>query len=577
MKQLYTTLLTLTALPLCASAEDTVGAQNNEGYYVAHLPYNESFDNFGGNYDGTSMLPNGWIASGDEPFRTAKSSQAEAHTGTYYLVTIETTSPRIDRAYTPYFEVEAGKTYNINYWTWMPGNSFYPAQNTLTLTAGTEQEADFQNTKIYETTANTGKGWVEHTTKYTATATGLVCFCFTLTTDDQLAGYVGIDDLSITAEDQEVPPTADFAVTSLSSFMTGTYCCYPGQKVKLTNLSKHATEYLWEMPGCTPAISTEAEPEVYFNSTDNYTIRLTAKNKTGEAINTQDIAMEFVNYDTMLTLQTFEGDSKTIDRGFIPCYDTDRDNDFYSGVNHYYRQFAQRIDMPDIQEATITQLNYQLTNYSLIPSTSQTTWFRQQEVPMSIAFYGETDGHPDPSKCFGRYDSTIGKIVGMYGIGLSTFKTIELPQPVLTQGTFYVAFEVGEEFIVDPEDTQIGRSLWAIEPIVHRSKVTDLWIKPSQQALSYNPNVTPDEWTLASDFNPEMQGWGLFLYIWGQTVCPNLVGTNSPLVDGNPTTDGSAQALIYSSASAYDLNGRRLSSPNQQGSISISNGRKVLR
>lgn len=572
MKHLYPTLLALAALPIASYAEDTVGKTNDEGYYIATLPYTESFDNFGGNYDGTSMLPNGWFASGDEPFRTAATSLRDAHTGTYYLVTIETTSPRCDRAYTPFFKVEKGKRYDISYWTWMPGNSFYHAQNTLTLTVGAEQDYDFQSTLLQTINSNTGPNWVEHTTSYTATETGLVCFCFNLTTDDQLAGYVAIDDLTITPEDHEIAPTADFAVTSLSSFMTGTYVCYPGQRVKLTNLSNHATEYLWEMPGCIPERSTEREPEIYFKATDNYTITLHAKNASGEAISSQDIAMEYIDFDTMLGLQTFEADSKTINRGFIPCYSTDKENDFYSGVNHYYRQMAQRIDMSPVQRCTITQLNYQLTNYSLIPSTSQTTWFRQQEVPMSIAFYGETDGHPDPTKCFGRYDSTIGKIIGMYGIGLSTFKTLELPQSIETEGTFYIAFEIGDEFIIDPEDTQIGRSLFAIEPIIHRSKVTDLWIKPTQQALTYNRNVTPGEWTLASDFNSEMQGWGLFLYIWGQTQCPTLVGIERTLVESDSTQ---SQQLIYSSADAYDIAGRK-ANLNQQG-IRIVNGKKQIR
>lgn len=566
MKTICTTLFAFATLPLSSFAEDSVGAVNADGQYVAKLPYSESFDNFGGNYNGLSMLPNGWLASGDEPFRTATSSMREAHTGTYYLVTIETGGPRLDRAYTPFFEVEKGKSYTITYWTWMPGNSFYPTQNTLTLTAGTEQEAEFQTTHVYSTTTNTGKDWVEHQASFTATETGLITFCFSLTTDDQLAGYVAIDDLSITARDQLLPPTADFAVTSLSSLMSGTYCCYPGQKVRLTNLSKHATDFYWEMPGCIPATSTEAEPEVYFSATDNYTIRLTASNSTGQATTTQDIAMEYIDYDTSLTLQTFEADSKTINRGSIPCYDTDRENDFYSGANHFYRQLAQRIDMPDIQTATITQLNYQLTNYSLIPSTSQTTWFRQQEVPMSIAFYSETNGRPDPSKCFGRYDSTIGKIVGMYGIGLSTFKTLDLPQPISTQGSFYVAFEIGDEFLVDSPDPQIGRSLWSIEPIVHRSRVTDLWVKPTEQALSFNAQITPGQWTLASDFNPEMQGWGLFLYIWGQTTCPDLVGCDSPKTDSQ---------LLYAPNSTYDLNGRH-AHPAQHG-IVIKNGRRIIR
>lgn len=560
-----TAILALTALcPLSVFAEDIVGSVNDEGYYVAHLPYSETFDNFTGNYDGKSMLPNGWIASGDEPFRTAKSSSREAHTGTYYLVTIETTAPRLERAYTPFFQVEKGKTYTINYWTWMPGNSFYPTQNNLALTVGTEQDADFHTTTIQTISYNTGQEWAEQTATYTATETGLVCFCFNLTTEDQLAGYVGIDDLSIIAEDQMVPPTADFALTSLSSLMTGTYCCYPGQRVKFTNLSTHATNYHWEMPGCIPSSSNEAEPEVYFTSTDNYTITLTASNKTGEATTKQEIAMEYIDYDTTLALQTFEADSKTIDRGFIPTYATDREFDWYSGANHYYRCMAQRIDMPDTQEATITQLNYQLTNYSLIPSTSQTTWFRQQEVPMSVVLYGETDGHLDPAKCFGRYDSTIGKIVGMYGIGLSTFKTIQFPKAISTKGTFYVAFEIGDEFIVNSPDTQIGRSQFAIEPFVHRSHVTDLWIKPTTDALAFNPNVTPGQWTLASDFNPEMKGWGIFLYVWGETKRPDLVGIDTPL----------SLTSSHLPLPGYDLSGRRISAPSH--GVVIQQGKKRI-
>lgn len=568
-------LCTLIALALCPAlttwADDTVGAINAEGYYVAHLPYTESFDNFGGNYSGLSMLPDGWMAAGDEPFRTAASPERDAHTGTYYLVTIETTAPRLDRAYTPFFEVEQGKRYNISYWTWMPGNSFYPTQNQLAITVGTEQDADFHTTTLYSTAYNTGRDWTEHEFTYTATQTGLVCFCFNLTTADQLAGYVAIDDLSITPEDQMVAPTADFALTTPSSLMTGTYVCYPGQKVRLTNLSKHATAYHWDMPGCIPATSNEAEPEVYITSTDNYSFTLTASNATGSATMRQDVAIEYIDYDTTLALQTFEADSKTIDRGYIPCYATDPEADYYSGVNHYYRSMAQRIAMSPVQQCTITQLNYQLTNYSLIPSTSQTTWFRQQEVPMSIAFYGETDGRPDVSRCFGRYDSTIGQLIGMYGIGVSTFKALELPQPVTTTGTFYIAFEVGDEFIVDTPDPNLGRSHFAIEPIIHRSHVTDLWVLPTDAARNYNPAVTPGFWTLASDFNPELQGWGLFLYVWGQTSAPAF-DINDILVGTHPAPAAAPQ-LIY--APSYDLQGRPTAAPRR--GISISGGKKTIR
>lgn len=564
------TLLSVLLLssPLAAEANDTVGSMNKDGYYVAHLPYSETFDNYNGNYDGTSQLPNGWLASGDQPFTTAFSSQREAHTGKYYMVTIETTEARSDRAYTPYFEVEEGKTYTINYWLWMPGNSFSPSQNTLTITAGAEQDAEFHNTTLQTLHANTGNDWVNQECTFTAQESGLVCFCFNLTTDSPLAGYVGIDDLSITADDQEVPPTADFAVESLSSFMTGCYVAYPTQKVRLVNLSRNASEYKWEMPGCEPSESTEAEPIISFNHTDNYTITLHATNKSGEATSLQTFALEYIDYPTMMAIQTFEEDSKTIDRGFIPTYATDRENDFYSGVNHYYRQIAQRVAMPDIQEADITQLNYQLTNYSLIPSTSQTTWFRQTDVPMSIAIYGETEGHPDTEKCFGRYDSTIGKIVGMNGIGLSTFKQFEFPKPIHTKGTFYIAFEIGEEFIVDTPDPQIGRSLFAVEPIVHRPRHTSMWVRPSVNALTsyYNP-IAKDEWMLASDFNPEMQGYGIFLYIWGQTTCPDLSNVAQPFFYDSSIEDATP--------ALYDLSGRQISTPSL-GTPYIRKGKKHI-
>ena len=60
----------------------------NPNNYVSAMPvpYYNTFDNYDGDYDGSSYLPKGWLSVGNMPFFTANIPRLDAVTGTYYLV-----------------------------------------------------------------------------------------------------------------------------------------------------------------------------------------------------------------------------------------------------------------------------------------------------------------------------------------------------------------------------------------------------------------------------------------------------------------------------------------------------------
>lgn len=57
-----------------------------------------------------------------------------------------------------------------------------------------------------------------------------------------------------------------------------------GDRLRLTDLSSgNPVEWLWEMPGATPATSTEANPEIYYTLPGVYPVTLTVRNAEGES------------------------------------------------------------------------------------------------------------------------------------------------------------------------------------------------------------------------------------------------------------------------------------------------------
>lgn len=564
MKNIYYLLSVLLFLPLAVMAEDTVGAYDGDGYYVAHLPWSESFDNYGGNYDGTSMLPNGWMASGDVPFRTAVSASMPARTGTYYLVTEPSDSPRHDRAYTPYFDLKAGETYTFSFWLWMPGQKGYGMTNDLVLTVGPEQDYEMQPVTLLTLSAERCEQWTQYTVNYIPEEDGLHTFCFHLLTQAPLGGYVGIEDVSLLDAHQVLPPNADFAVQGNVDLFTAELMQFPSGHLHFVNLSTEATDYEWSIPGASPSLSTEKDVDVFFPASGTYTVTLTASNASGQQTCSRDISLGL--YDKSQTTMAFQnhidGVDRTLARGEVPTFATDPENDFYTGPNHYYRVMAERYEMPANQSLDITQLNYFMTNFSFIASTSETTWPVQKNIPITVSIVGEKDGLPDENQVFGSKTGPMSQMIKDRGIGVGEMRGFVFDNPVHVTGTFYVVLSFPEEFIIDTPDHFIGRSYFAMSPSVHRHGRATMYVKPHH---NLDGTLADGQWLNAADFSEDLAGFGLFYYVWASNYQPDMTGVASVNAES---------VLAYP---VFTIEGRPANMQNLPAGLYITNNKKFIR
>lgn len=509
-------------------AEDVVGHYNNDGYYVATLPWGETFDNLTGNYDGTSMLPNGWMASGNAPFVTAASASMEARTGKYYMVTDPYAGARNDRAYTPFFQLEANKNYTFTFWLWMPGQKNYGTTNNLILTVGREQDYELQTTKLLEVNTQLTQ-WTQYSVTYTPTDAGLYTFCFHLLTEAPLSGCVGIEDVGLREDHQALPPTADFAVDGNMSLINDDYVVFPTSKIHLVNHSSEATEYLWSIPGATPSTSTEKDVAITFNESGTYEITLSARNSSGEHSYSKSINVGvYSEADPMMAIQNFNGTlDKTYARSEVPTFSTNPETDFITGPNHYYYTIAERYEIPEIQEIDITRLSYFLTNFSMLTSTSSTTWPVQKNVPVTVKLVGETNGLPDETKTFGSLTGPLSEMVADRGIGVGQMKEFAFPNPVRVKGTFYVVLSFDQTFLIDSPDAQIGGSYFGMSACKHHSGTTTMYVKPHHDL---NGAPVENTWYIGNDFHPDLNGFGMLYYVWGQSLAPDLRGVDNIVI-----------------------------------------------
>lgn len=534
------------------SAKDLIGSYDEEGHYIALLPWYESFDNFNDNYDGTSQLPNGWLSSGDTPFTTAYSNLLPAITGTYYMVTPPAVVARDDRAYTPFFRLEGGKCYSLSFYLWMPGDDYYHTTTSLEVTVGQEQDKEFHTQSLLNINNKVCSTWTKQEVTFTPTEDGLYCFCFHISAP-AFSGHVGIEDVSLMAEGQVTPPVSSFCLNANVNLMQDDYMQFPYEPLQLIDLSSNAETYEWDMPGCIPENSTEACPDVYFPSTGYYTITLTVRNASGEHSSKQQFYVGFYDEATSYVgIRNYQSEpvDKTILRGSVPTYATDPINDFVTGPNHYYRTMAERYEMPEYQEIDVYSIAYQLTNYSFITSTSSTPWPVQKNVPVTVSLVGEKDGLPDETQVFGTLTGPMSQMVADRGIGLAEMKEFRFPTPVHVKGTFYVVLEFGEDFIIDTPDANIGRSYFAIAPSVHRSGLTTMYVKPHHDLQGQA--ITPT-WQRGCDFSDDLRAMGLAYFVMCSMQEPDLKNIPNPYESiGSTTISGSTLMRP-----TYTLDGRK--------------------
>lgn len=485
-------------------------SENEAGALIP--PHTESFDNENDNYEGTTNVPTGWFTTGSSPFVTANINELPAHTGTYYLIANESTTVRDERIYTPFFMLEAGTEYSISGWLYAAAGT---ADRTIRFTVGTQQDADFHNT-LLRLDAYSNEGWVEQVMKFTPTVSGAYCFSLALSSTEVGTGMVAFDDFKLTAEGLVLKPVANFSYNHYYNFQTGQMLVYPEQQIQLKNFSENGTSYAWEFleeSGATISDATAFEPTISFTASGTYTLKLTVKNSAGEKSTFKEFNVEYVDgKKDGYAIKNYADDDIMINRPNIPTF-TDGQNDFVSGPTNYYRQIAERVELPEGVKLTVSQIQTVLCelNYKLKDNNRD----EQLNSKFEVILMGETDGKPDETKEFGRYTSTMVETFTSSGVGgndWGRYVNIQFAEPVEVTGNFYVTYVYDDIFDLVIDDVNVGSSFAAMQIAKHNSKTTTMYVKPT--AVPEGSEATVGNWCPVSDLDDTFTGFGISSIIW---------------------------------------------------------------
>lgn len=564
---------------------------NPNNYVTAkEVPYFNTFDNYDNDYDGTTLLPNGWTSTGLDPFITANIEGVNAVTGTYYTVAIESVvDNREDRLFTPFFRLSTEYEYVISYYLYMPGNSAGGVlrDTDLTVTVGSEQDIEYHPVVRQSIKDQSISEWTYQEFTFKPIISGAYCFAFSLSTDVNFSGMVAIEDFNITAPGIEVLPTADFAVGGNFNVIDSRMIVFKDQYVNFANLSKNAEEFSWTITSPTGNVqhSAEENPSLLLNESGDFTVELIASNSSGSRTNTRTISVEYIDYESQdYSIMTWNpAQDELLERGSIPAFSAngieDYDYDFVTGYNRYYKKYAERFEIPDHTKLKLYVLDTWLAHYRNRIYTSGS----DNEKPFEVVVYGETDGKLDEEKVFARISSTLKDIFGSTGVGSGagegrTINFVDLlGEAVEVEGTFYVAFEFDDNMTITTDDPNIGRSYIAFNTIIHATKKSTLYVKPTD--VPANSQVEADgNWYPVDLLDNTMKGVGVYFILWvsneftevainnlGEVVFALYVNGDNLIISG---TEDNEKVLIY------DINGRLVVSETGQHnstSVNISN------
>ena len=481
------------------------------------MPYQQSFDNENEDYDGSSQLPTGWASTGNVPFVTANVNELLAHGGTYYMITPDSNAPRNERTYTPFFDMEAGKEYIMTFYLYMPGARTASGMNytNMTVTVGQEQEAAAHTTQLLSIENQSLTKWTLQTVSFTPMVTGQYCFAMNLSSESTQAGYVAVDDVMVREAGGILRPTADFSISTWYDVYENKLMAFDNEPVQLTNLSAEGTEYEWSVPGAVPETSTDKDPKFVFPTDGTYTITLKVKNSKYEKETTKEISVFHPAENQLMGMMNYNpADDKMLSfYDVMPTFATDPNFDYISGPNHYYRRVAQRFTLPADQKLSISNLSTWLVAYSRM--SAYTTEDRNH--PFTFAFYGETNGRLDESKCFGRKVSTVADEFGTMGIGYEHPKMWGFDftnNNITVQGNFYIAMEYDDNFPIESPDPNVTRSYVAFGLAKSKAGVSGIHAKP--YALPENSKAQVDgRWYNLSSIDPTKSDYIFNLTVWG--------------------------------------------------------------
>ena len=505
--------------PSAGGSDDEFYPDINNEIDVVGLPYRESFDNENNNYDGTTYLPHGWFTTGNMPFITVSTTDLPARTGQFYAYTDYSTESRNECLYTPFFILEAGKEYEVSCFVHLDKKNFTEetnSVNSLSIRASIQQDNScFRELKYLENYSNFDP-WEEQKVVFKPEVTGAYCFSYCLTSDGPYSGFVAIEDFSITQIGVEQMAEANFGVSQVYDISTGDMVVYPGQGVKLVDLSKNAKSYKYtlikEYGDAVIDDETSAEPVVTFLTSGIFTIKQEVTNSLGTNETFKEFSVTVYDGecpDYGITATAPNDEIKM--RNDVPTFKMG-ENEYITGPNHYYRYFAERVPMGENVTAQIKTLNLILTNLHF--KSKNTTSDEQYNAGLDIVILGETDGRPDESKEFGRISSTVSEIFGRTGIGSSYGepRDIIFETPIEVSGTFYVTFEFSDVFDLEVDDPNIGCSYMSLGAVRHESLISTLYGKAVM--VPEDTDLKVGEWYEVEQFSDRFDGMGLWYVLW---------------------------------------------------------------
>lgn len=527
------------------------------------LPYLENFSD-AEHYDGQSYLPIGWHSTGTTVWLTANLSALPAADGEYYMIAYHSEYERDENAYTPFFNLEAGRTYTATFKTYIQGNDYNEDETlsvpTLRFTVGTEQDSEFHATLL--TIDKRSSGWVEQTVSFTPRLSGAYTFAFMLTGPAN-SGIVAVDNLVITSEGMVARAEPAFSIVGVFDIFDGRFTADDSTPVRFVNRSRYADTYEWHVEGAVPETSTEENPSFIFPATGQYTVELTASNVKGSRSTSHSYSVKVVEKGGSYALTPYnEGDDKYFDRGAVPSFYTDAD-DYVTSFNHYYYTLAQRFELPAGKNLVLSQMTCWVSDrrYANMPGDG----VAQHTKPFSIVIYGaKEDGTIDTDNILGRKNTTVGAALGTSGLGgiAASPQDIAFETPVKVNGTIYVSFEFSDELLVDPVDANLGRSYVSTTAMRHGHGEATLYAKPYNVPAESDAKV--GEWCSVDKIDSSMAGIGADWTLWVAAEGSSAVAlTPDGAVTFAATATAEGNILVSgtragSTVGVYDAQGRLL-------------------
>ena len=506
--------------------KDNTGGDLDPDKVVCELPYSQSFDNENKDYDGQHYVPNGWMAVGSAPFVTTNYDDLKAKDGTWYVVAPESTVARDDRLYTSFFKLEKGTTYTAKFWLYMPGDN--GLASNFDFTVGTEQDKEF-HTSLLSLENYTNTAWTEQTVHFTPEETDYYCFSFALGGESARAGEVCLDLFTLNAEGQAQKPRAAFSYNGYFNIMDNSLVAFDKTKVQMVNQTKDGESYLWTAEGAVPETSEEENPVFTFPASGTYTIKLTAKNASGESTTSESVDVSLYGEKTeQMPVAVYNPSEDNLwTRDNMLAYDTDLGADWVTGINHYYTHFAEKFDLPEGHDYTIGTITTYLCYYNI----ANRYYDQQASLPFKIVVYGDKDGRPDLNNVYGTYESTMRGVFGTLGLGKAEMRGIPFDKPIVAKGPFYVAFEFDKNVWISEPDANLSRTAVGFGGFKHRSGETTFYVQPTAVPATSN-YVVDGQYCPVDSIDAQYKGLGLNLVAWLSADKQGTVGMVAVNPDG---------------------------------------------